>query len=225
MDFLVYAGRILFLDDEQFADLAEAELKRAEPTTALSRETVKGADGKPVMLKDKAGHASPQRKIVFDPKKLGEYFARVHVGNRDVNVQLALSPTSPRIPIKLTPMPNAGETDRPGEEPRLRLPDATQESQGQPQGRHLVPRLQGLHPHLSRRPRIRGSNGRARRLGHLWQPLVSEDFARRVFGHFYTAAAPPPGGVPAVNIAPPKTTLGLTVVVVRGAGRGSATRP
>ena len=66
--FLVAGGRIFFLNDEQFQDMVEAELKRAEPTIAISRETVKGPDGKPVMVKDKAGHASPQRKIVFDAK-------------------------------------------------------------------------------------------------------------------------------------------------------------
>ena len=108
--FLVAGSRIIYLNDEQFTDLVEAELKRAEPTIALSRETVKGPDGKPVMVKDKSGRSSPQRKIVFDPKKLADYFARVHLGNRDIKVEVIPAPNSPRIPMKLTPLPTGGET-------------------------------------------------------------------------------------------------------------------
>ncbi len=108
--FLVFGNRLVFLNEDQFSEMVEAELKRAEPTTAVSRETVKGADGKPVMVKDRSGRSSPQRKIVFDLKKLTDYFARTRLGNRDLKVEVIPAPTSTRIPMKLTPLPNAGET-------------------------------------------------------------------------------------------------------------------
>lgn len=108
--FLVMGGKILFLNDEQFADLLEQDLKRAETTMAISKETVKGADGKPVMVKDKSGRSSPQRKIVFDPKKLTDHFARARLGSREIKIEVPLSPSSPRIPMRLVPVPGAGET-------------------------------------------------------------------------------------------------------------------
>ncbi|MGB8170504.1 MAG: hypothetical protein WCF18_23575 [Chthoniobacteraceae bacterium] len=108
--FLVAGGRIFYLNDEQFQEMVEAELRRAEATIAISKETVKGPDGKPVMVRDKAGRTSPQRKIVYDAKKLTDYFARVHLGNRDVKVEVIPTATSNRIPMKITPLPNAGET-------------------------------------------------------------------------------------------------------------------
>ncbi len=108
--FLVIGGRVIYTNDEQFNDLVEAELKKSESALAISRETVKGPDGKPVMVKDKSGRSSPQRKIVFDPKKLTDHFARLRLGSREIKVEVVPSPASPRIPIKLTPLPNAGET-------------------------------------------------------------------------------------------------------------------
>lgn len=108
--FLIAGGRIYFLNDQKFTDTVEAELKRSEPTTAVSRETVKGADGKPVMVKDKSGRSSLQRKVVFDAKKLGDYFARTHIGNRDVKIEVIPSPNSTRIPMKISPLPAGGET-------------------------------------------------------------------------------------------------------------------
>lgn len=108
--FLIAANRIVYLNDAQFTDLVESELKRAETTTAVSRETVKGADGKPVMVKDKSGRTSPQRKIVFDVKRLNDYFARTRLGNRDVKVEVLTSPNTNRISMRLTPQPNGGET-------------------------------------------------------------------------------------------------------------------
>jgi len=108
--FLVTGGRIYFLNDDQFHDMVEAELNRAEPSIAVSRETVKGPDGKPVMVKNKAGQASRQRKIVFDARKLTDHFARLRLGNRDVKVEVIPSPTWNGIPMKITPLSTGGET-------------------------------------------------------------------------------------------------------------------
>ena len=108
--FLVIGGRILFTNDEEFSRLVEQELKKSESTLALSRETVKGPDGKPVMVRDKSGRLSPQRKVVFDPKKLADHFTRLRLGSREIKVEVAPAATSPRVPIRLTPVAGAGET-------------------------------------------------------------------------------------------------------------------
>lgn len=108
--FLVMGGRIIYLNEEALAGLAEQELKRGETTLAISREVVKGPDGKPVMVKDKAGRPQQQRKVVFDPKKVSDYFSRARLGTREMQVTIVPSATSPRIPVRLTPVPNTGET-------------------------------------------------------------------------------------------------------------------
>ncbi len=108
--FLIADNRIYFLNDEQMIDIAEAELKRVERTLAISRETVKGADGKPVIVKDKSGNSSPKQKIVFDAKKLADHFANARIGNRDLKIEVVPSPNTSSIPMKILPLPNAGET-------------------------------------------------------------------------------------------------------------------
>lgn len=108
--FLVIGGRIYFLNDKKFLETVEAELNRAEPTAAISREAVKGPDGRPVMVKDKAGLVSQKRLIVFDVRKLTDYFARLRLGNHDVNVEIAPSPKWNGIPITITPLPTGGES-------------------------------------------------------------------------------------------------------------------
>jgi hypothetical protein len=108
--FFVAGGRILFLNEEELTALTEAELRRGEATLSLSREIVKGADGKPVMVKDKSGRSSPQRKVVYDSKKLVDHFSRSRLGSRDVKVEITPSANSPRIPLRLIPLPNSGET-------------------------------------------------------------------------------------------------------------------
>lgn len=204
--FLVYGSRVLFLYDEQLTDLAEAELKRAEPTTAISRETVKGADGKPVMVKDKAGHASPQRKIVFDPKKLTDYFSRVHLGNRDVKVDLALSPTNGRIPIKLTPMPNAGETL--DQARNLVSVFQTQLKKFKADPKAVV----WFHVYKDSIPTYLAAREIADQMGVPvgWDIYGNPWFQRTLPVEYsvpFTPPPPPAGGPAAVTIAPPKSTL------------------
>lgn len=204
--FLVYGSRVLFLNDEQLSDLAEAELKRAEPTTALSRETVKGPDGKPAMVKDKAGRLSPQRKIVFDPKKLTDYFGRTHIGNRDVKVDLALSPNSGRIPIKLTPMPNAGETL--DQARNLVSVFQTQLKKYKTDPKAVV----WFHVYKDSIPTYLAAREIADQMGvPVGWDIYGNPWFQRVMPVEYsvpfTPPPPPAGGPAAVTIAPPKTTL------------------
>lgn len=108
--FLVAGGKVLYINEVQFQELVENELKRGESTMAISKEVVKGPDGKPVMVRDKSGRAQQQRKVVYDPKKITDHFARVKLQNRDLLVEVKPSPNSGRIPMKLIPQPNSGET-------------------------------------------------------------------------------------------------------------------
>jgi len=204
--FLIAGSRIIFLYDEQFTELVEAELKRAEPTIAVSRETVKGADGKPVMVKDKSGRSSPQRKIVFDAKKLGDYFARARLGNRDVKVEVIPSPNSTRIPMKITPVPNAGETIE--------------------QARNLVSVFQTLlkkfkadpkavvwfHVYKDSIPTYLAAREFADQMGVPvgWDIYGTPSFSRTMPPEYTLNTTPPPAApvaAGAVNIAAPKATL------------------
>ncbi len=108
--FLIVGGRISYINDDEFTKLVEQEMKNHEQTLVLTRETVKGADGKPVMLKDKFGHLTQQRKITYDAKKLAEHFSKPRLNIRGFKVELTPSATSPRIPVKITPASDAGET-------------------------------------------------------------------------------------------------------------------
>ena len=108
--FLIAGGRIIYTNDEDFSRLIEQELHKNEATLTQIRETVKGPDGKPVMVADKFGRPTPQRKIVYDAKKVADYFARVRLGTRELKVEVTPTPATPLIPLKLTPTPEAGET-------------------------------------------------------------------------------------------------------------------
>jgi hypothetical protein len=108
--FFVIGKRVYYIADQEIKELVEAELRLAEPSIAQSRETLKGPDGNPLMTRDKSGRAVPMRKVVFEPKKLVDHFSRRNIGNRDFKTELVLSPTSPTINVKMTPLPDRGET-------------------------------------------------------------------------------------------------------------------
>ena len=108
--FLVANSRIIYLNDEEFSKLASQEIDRNSRTLILSNEVVKGPDGKPVMVKDRFGRLLQQRKTVYDAKKLSEYFSKQRLGSREVKVEVAPLPNSPRVGMKITPAPDAGET-------------------------------------------------------------------------------------------------------------------
>ncbi len=203
--FLVMGGRVLFLNEEQFSDLVEAELKRNESALAISKETVKGPDGKPVMVKDKSGRSSPQRKIVFDPKKLAAHFARVRLGSREVKVDVTPSATSPRIPMKLVPVQNAGETI---EQARALI------SVFQTQLKRMKTNPKAVvwfHVYKDSIETYLAARDIADQMGLPvgWDLYGNPFYTRSLPAEYtvpFTAAAPKPGAT-AVTIAPPKTTL------------------
>ena len=108
--FLIAGGRIIYTNDEEFSKLVEQELKKIESTLSVSREMVKGPDGKPAMQADKFGRLAPVRRVVFDPKKLVDHFAKLRLGNRDISLEITPLGFSPIIPLKLAPVPNGGES-------------------------------------------------------------------------------------------------------------------
>jgi hypothetical protein len=108
--FLIAGGRITFINDDEFTKLVEQEIKNNEQTLVLSREIVKGPDGKPLMVKDKAGRLSTQRKVLYDAKKLADHFSKPRINTRGFKVEIAPSPTSPRVPVRITPGSDTGET-------------------------------------------------------------------------------------------------------------------
>jgi len=203
--FLVFGARLLYMNDEQFSELAEQELKRNESALAISKETVKGADGKPVMVKDRSGRSSPQRKIVFDPKKLQAHFARVRLGSREIKVDVTPSATSGRIPMKLLPVPGAGETI---EQARNLV------SVFQTQLKRLKPNPKAViwfHVYKDSIATYLAARDIADQMGlPVGWDLYGNPFYARSLPPEYTVpftAAPPRPGAAAVTIAPPKTTL------------------
>jgi len=108
--FFVMGGRMTFINDDEFTKLVEQEMKNNEQAFVISREMIKGADGKPVMLKDRFGHVTQQRKITYDAKKLAEHFSKPRLNVRGFKVELVPSATSPRIPVRITPASDTGET-------------------------------------------------------------------------------------------------------------------
>ena len=205
--FLVAGGRIIFINDDEFTKLVEQEMKNNEQTLVLSRETVKGADGKPVMLKDKAGHLTQQRKVTYDAKKLAEHFSKPRLNTRGFKVELTPAPTSPRIPVKITPTSDAGESVE--------------------QAKRLLSEFQRLL-------KLFKANPRAVVWFHVYKDSIQTYLEARdlvdqagvsagwdIYGNpFYVYYLPPlfavnytpappvaPGAVPAVVIAPPKATL------------------
>jgi len=205
--FLVAGGKILYIDEKTLSDMVEQELQRGESSMALSHETVKGPDGKPVMVKDKFGHASQQRKITFDSKKVTDYFARRRLASRDVAIQVTPLSNSPRIPIKLIPLPNAGETIDQARKLISIYQTVLKKLKMDPQAVvwfHVF--KDSIETYLEARE-IADQIG----VPAGWELTGNSFFTRNLPAeyavNFTPAPAPPPGAVPAVSIAPPKTTL------------------
>jgi hypothetical protein len=107
--FLVAGGRIVYLNDEEFMKMVVAEIEKSPKAFVHDEEPVKDKDGKPVMEK-KGSRLVPKMKTVYDQQKLAEYFSKGRIGTRELKLELVPAPTSSRMPMRLTPLPNAGET-------------------------------------------------------------------------------------------------------------------
>jgi hypothetical protein len=205
--FLIVGGRISYINDDEFVKLVEQEIHTNETALVLSREIVKGADGKPVMVKDKSGRLSQQRKVIYDAKKLTEHFAKPRPIARGFKLEIVPAATSPRVPVRITPGSDAGET---------------------------FEQAKGLISNFQRVLRQFKANPRTVVWFHVYKDSIPTYLEAReivdragipvgwdLYGNpFYTIYLPPdyavnftppkpaaPGAVPAVVIAPPKATL------------------
>ena len=205
--FLVTGGRIYYVNDEEFLKLVEQELRKIESTLSVSRETVKGPDGKPAMQADKFGRLSPMRRVVFDPKKLVDYFAKLRLGSRDIGIEIMPVGYSPTIPLKLAPVPNGGESVEQAK--RLGSTFQTLIDKFKRDPRAVV----WFHVFKDSIPTYLAARDITDQLGVPagWELYGSPFFVRYLPPEWaveYTPAPPAaPGAAPVVTIAPPKATL------------------
>jgi len=205
--FLIAGGRILYINEQEFSELAEQELKRGESTLALSREVVKGPDGKPVMQKEKSGRMTPQRKVVYDSKKLVAHFSRLRIGSREIKLEVTPSPNSPRIPLRMTPLPNSGETI----DQARRLVSAYQTTLKKLKLDSKA--VAWFHVFKDSIPTYLQARELADQIGVPagWELTGNSFFTRALPAEYavnFTPAPPKPASAtPTVSIAPPKTTL------------------
>ncbi len=208
--FLVAEGHIIFLNDEEFAKLVEQEIEKNGRTLILSEETVKGADGKPVMQKDKFGRSSPKKKTTYDSKKLAEHFSRFRVGTRELKLEVTPSPNSPRIPVRLTPVPGVCETVEQARNPASVYQRLLRKFKSEPNT------VVWFHVYKDSIDTYLAARDIADETGVLagWELYGNNYFQRLLSTEYlvdYTPAKPVvPGTAPvkaAVTIAPPKTTL------------------
>ena len=108
--FLIAKGRILYLNDEEFMKTVVTEIEKNVKDLINSEVPVKDADGNPVMIKDRFGKTVPRTKTVLDQKKLAAHFEKLRIATREIKLDLVVSPNASRIPMRLTPLPDAGET-------------------------------------------------------------------------------------------------------------------
>jgi hypothetical protein len=209
--FLVIGKRVYYIADEEIKDLIEAELRVAEPSIAQSRETLKGPDGNPVMTRDKSGRAVPMRKVVYDPKKLTDHFSRRNIGNRDFKTELLISPTSPTINVKMTPLPERGETVEQTRGMVSTFQAVMRKFKADPKS------VIWFHVYKDSLETYLAVRDVADQLGMPvgWDLYYNSFYTRSLLPEFAVAHTPPPEGAPkppgtggsVINIAAPKTVL------------------
>jgi len=62
------------------------------------------------MIKGAGDRLVPLVKRVLSQKKLEELFEKTRVGTRELKVDVMVNPAAARIPMRLTPMPEGGES-------------------------------------------------------------------------------------------------------------------
>ncbi len=90
--FLVANGRVLYLNDEEFMKMVVAEIDKNQKILIVTDR------GKPL----------PKAKL--DQKKISAHFQKQRIGTREIKLELVEIPHASRIYMKLTPLPEGGET-------------------------------------------------------------------------------------------------------------------
>ena len=207
MHFLIVGGRISFINDDEIEKLVEQELRNHETTLVLTRETVKGPDGKPLMVKDKLGRVAPQRKITYDAKKLAEHFSKARLNTRGYKLEIVPVATSPRVPVRITPTSDGGETVEQAKKLISNFQTLLKQFKANPKAVvwfHVF--KDSIQTYLEARELV-DQAGVAAGWDIYGNPFYVQNLPPQYLVNYTPAPPAAPGATPAVIIAPPKQTL------------------
>lgn len=204
--FLIANGKVLYLNDEEFMKLVVTEIEKHEKELINSEVPVKDKDGNPVMEKDRFGKTVPRTKTVLDQKKLAAHFEKLRIATREIKLELVVTPTSARIPMKLTPLPEAGEGTEQVKNPASTFQRAMRKFKSEPDNVvWFYVFKDSIDTYLAARD-VADQIG----VPVVWE-IYNNNFYQRSVAQFevdYTPPKPNPNPtVPAVRIAAPKTAL------------------
>lgn len=200
--FLVANGRVLYLNDEEFMKMVITEIEKNQKLLINSQVPVKDKDGKVIMVTER-GKLVPRTKTILDQKKIAALFEKLRIATREIKLELVVSPNSSRIPMKLTPLPEAGETAAEMKNPASVFQRAMRKFKTEPDSVvWFLVFKDSLDTYLVARDI---ADQAAVPAG--WEIYGANFFQRSVipFEVDYTPPPPAPAGV--VRIAAPKTTL------------------
>jgi hypothetical protein len=203
--FLVANGRVLYLNDEEFMKLVVAEIEKNEKALLHSEVEVKAAVGTVQMVKDRFGKLVPRTKTILDQKKLAAHFEKLRIGTREIKLDLIVSPTSARIPMRLTPLPGAGESTEEIKNPAAVFQRAMRKFQTDPSNVvWFLVYKDSVDTYLAARD-IADQVG----VPVAWEIYANPYYQRSVsaFEVDYTPPKPVTTTAPTIRIAPPKTTV------------------
>ncbi|WP_038166192.1 hypothetical protein [Verrucomicrobium sp. BvORR106] len=107
--FIVTGGKVYYLNDIEFMKYIVQEIEKNQKSLVFGEVPVKDTFGNPVMEKVR-GKDVPKMKTVFDQKKIVQHFVNLRLPVRDLKVELVEAPNAPRMPMRLTPNPQGGES-------------------------------------------------------------------------------------------------------------------
>jgi hypothetical protein len=205
--FLVANGKVLYLNDEEYMKLVTAEIEKNEKSLIHSEVEVKGADGAVVMVKDRFGKMVPRTKVILDQKKLAAHFERLRIGTRELKLELVVTPTSARIPMRLTPLPEGGETKEEIKNPAAVFQRAMRKFKSEPDNVvWFLVYKDSVDTYLVARE-VADEIG----VPVGWELYANNYYQRPITTYEVDYTPPPkpttPPTVPGVRIAPPKATL------------------
>jgi hypothetical protein len=204
--FLIHEGRVLFLNEDALADEVETGLKKQETELLVSGDIIKDPNGRPVMVKDKSGRMTPQRKLVFDPVKLAAHFKKTPPGTREIRIDVPLNPHSPAIPLVLKPQAGTGETPEQAKRLASEFQALLRKFKSDPKS------VVWFHVYKDSIPAYLALRDLAGQLGLpvVWDLVAAPQYVRYLSPDYavtYTPAPEAADAKPTVRIAPPKATL------------------
>jgi len=207
--FLIAGGRVVYLNDDGFIKLVTDEVEKNGKPFIVSRETMRDATGKVVMAKDRQGKTVPRTRTIYDQKKLLDHFSRLRIGTREMKLELLPAPNSPRLPVKLTPTPDGGETLEQLKNPASVFQRAMRKFKSEPNTVvWFLVYKDSIAEYLAARE-IADQVG----VPVVWEIYGANTYQRALADVEVTftppkpTPTPPPTATPAVRIAPPKTGL------------------